>query len=58
MFVCTYGWSICFQRCPFDSGHGSIAFLLQWGVQFGIGVGVVMRHFPVLELTQEWGIKN
>jgi hypothetical protein len=57
-FVCSYGWSICFQWCPFDSRHGSIAFLLQWGVQFGVCVGVVTRHFPVLKLTQEWGIKN
>jgi hypothetical protein len=57
-FVCSYGQSISFQWCPFDSGHGSIAFLLQRGVHFGIGVGVVMLHFPVLKLTQEWGIKN
>jgi hypothetical protein len=51
-------WSICFQWCPFDSGLGSIAFLLQRGVQFGVGVGIMMRHIPVLKLTQEWGIKN
>jgi hypothetical protein len=57
-FVCSYGLSICFQWCPFDSGHGSIAFLLQWGVQFGVGVGAVMHHFPVLKLTHEWGIKS
>jgi hypothetical protein len=57
-FVCTYSQSICFQWCPFDRGHGSIAFLLQQGVQFSIGGGLVMRHFPVLKLTQEWGIKN
>jgi hypothetical protein len=57
-FVCTYGQSISFQWCPFNSGHGSIAFLLQQGVQFGIGVGVMMHHFPVLKLTQEWGIKK
>ncbi len=57
-FVCSYGWSICFQWCSFDSGHGSIAFLLQQGAQFGIGVGKVMRYFLVLKLTQEWGVKS
>ncbi len=50
-FVCSIGQSICFQWCPFDSGHGFIAFLLQQGIQFGVGVGVATRHFPVLKLT-------
>ncbi len=49
-FVCSNGWSICFWRCPFDSGHDFIAFLLQQGIQFGIGVGVATHHFPVLKL--------
>ncbi len=37
--------------------HGFIAFLLQRRIQFGVGVGVVTHHFPVLKLTHEWGIK-
>ncbi len=57
-FVCSYGQSICFQWCPFDSGHSFIAFLLQQGIQFGVGVGIVRHHFPVLKLTHEWGIKS
>jgi hypothetical protein len=52
-FGCSYGQSICFLWCLFDSGHGSIAFLLQRGNQLGIGVGIVTHHFPVLKLTQE-----
>jgi hypothetical protein len=52
-FVCSYGQSICFHWCPFDSGHGFIAFLLQQGIQFGIGVGIAMSLFPVLTLTHE-----
>jgi hypothetical protein len=57
-FVCSNGQSICFQWCLFDSGHGFIAFLLQRGIQFGVGVGVATRHSPVLKLTHEWGIKS
>ncbi len=36
-FVCSNSQSICFQKCPFDSGNGFIAFLLQREIQFGIG---------------------
>ncbi len=43
-FVCSNGQSICFQWCLFNSGHGLIAFLLQRGIQFGIGVGVATHH--------------
>jgi hypothetical protein len=57
-FVCSNGQSFCFQWCPFDSGHGFIAFLLQRGIHFGIGVSVVVHHFPVLKLMREWGIKS
>ncbi len=39
-------------------GMVPLPFLLQRGVQFVIGVGVVTHHFPVLKLMQEWGIKN
>jgi hypothetical protein len=52
-FVCSNGQSICFQRCPFDSEHGFIAFLLQQGIQSAVGVGIATRHFPVLKLTHE-----
>jgi hypothetical protein len=52
-FVCSNSQSICFQWCPFDSGHGLIAFLLQRGIQFGVGVGIATRHFLVLKLTHE-----
>jgi hypothetical protein len=52
-FACSNGQRICFQWCPFDSEHGFIAFLLQWGIQFGVGVGVAKHHFPVLKLTHE-----
>jgi hypothetical protein len=50
-FVCSNGQSICFKWCPFDSGHGFIAFLLERGIQFGVGVGIAMHHFPVLKST-------
>jgi hypothetical protein len=52
------GQSICFQQCPFDSGHGFIAFLLQRGIQFGVGVSIATHHSPVLTLMHEWGIKG
>jgi hypothetical protein len=46
LFACK-GWSIFFNGVQAIAGMVPLPFLLQWGIQFGIGVGVVMRHFPV-----------